>query len=216
MGRPRTFDDTEALDAALACFWGRGYEATSVRDLGEAMGISAPSLYNAFGDKQSLYRECLLHYGRTRTLPMLQHIERENPGIAALPAFFAEIVSRSVSDRERRGCFLVNSALEVAPHDSAMAEVVAAHVNVIRGFLQRAVEAGLASGEIARPVDAAGAADLLMSVLLGIRVLARTQPDRALLERTVCAALVAIGVPEATLGALRSEKVTGRGRGRMQ
>ena len=56
MARPREFDEAVALDAAIQCFWSRGYEATSVRDLADAMGIAGPSLYNTFGDKRTLGR----------------------------------------------------------------------------------------------------------------------------------------------------------------
>lgn len=62
MARPREFDEAVALDAAIQCFWSRGYEATSVRDLADAMGIAGPSLYNTFGDKRTLYRQALEHY----------------------------------------------------------------------------------------------------------------------------------------------------------
>ena len=62
MARPKEFDESEALNAAIQCFWSRGYEATSVRDLADAMGISGPSLYNTFGDKRTLYRQALDHY----------------------------------------------------------------------------------------------------------------------------------------------------------
>ena len=62
MARPREFDEVAALDAAMDCFWRNGYEATSVRDLAARMGITGTSLYNAFGDKRSLFREVLLRY----------------------------------------------------------------------------------------------------------------------------------------------------------
>ena len=59
MARPREFDEVTALEAAIDCFWQRGYEATSVRDLADKMGISAPSLYNAYGDKHALFMQAL-------------------------------------------------------------------------------------------------------------------------------------------------------------
>ena len=59
VARPRSFDEVSALDAAVACFWDRGYSATSVRDLSAEMGISGPSLYNAFGDKRALFCKAL-------------------------------------------------------------------------------------------------------------------------------------------------------------
>src|SRR5271155_5916307 len=62
MARPREFDEGAVLDAAVLCFWSRGYEATSVRDLVEKTGITAASLYNAFGDKRALYQRALDRY----------------------------------------------------------------------------------------------------------------------------------------------------------
>ena len=209
MGRPRSFDEATVLDAALACFWAHGYEATSVRDLTEAMGISGPSLYNAFGDKRELYAEVLEHYCRTRTHPLLERIEQQHAGVAALVAFFGEVVDRSLADRERKGCFLVNSALEVAPHDKMMSKVVAAHVDAIRAFIRRQLQSAQASDEVELAADPSGSADHLLSVLLGLRVLARSRPERELLERTVGSALIAVGVPERRLGAFRAETRAG-------
>lgn len=211
MGRPRTFDDGTVLDAALACFWAHGYEATSVRDLTDAMGISGPSLYNAFGDKRELYAEVLQYYCRTRTHPFMQRIELHHAGVAALVVFFREVVDRSIADRDRKGCFLVNSALEVAPHDKMMAKVVVAHFDAIKGFLRRQLQSAEASGEVALAADADSSADHLLSVLLGLRVLARSRPEHELLERTVGSALIAVGVPKRRLGAFR---VKTRGVGR--
>ncbi len=192
------------LDAALSCFWGRGYEATSIRDLADAMRISGPSLYNAFGDKRSLFLYALDHYCSTRTHPMLVRFEQNRAGAAAIAAFFAEIVDRSVTDRERRGCFLINSALDVAPHDKAMAKVVATHLGAIRAFLFRNFEAAHATGETTISPDANAAADHLLAVLLGIRVLARTRPDRGLLEGIVGSALRSLGVSRSRPAETRS------------
>src|SRR5690242_2106841 len=61
-GRPRSFDADKALDAAMQIFWHKGYEGASLSDLTEAMGINRPSLYAAFGDKESLFRKALARY----------------------------------------------------------------------------------------------------------------------------------------------------------
>ena len=62
MARPREFDEGAVLEAAVQCFWSRGYEGDSVRDVADSMGITGASIYNAFGDKRSLYRRALEHY----------------------------------------------------------------------------------------------------------------------------------------------------------
>src|ERR1700758_923813 len=75
MGRHREFDETAALDAAMDCFWRDGYEGTSVRDLAARMGITGASLYNAFGDKRSLFREVLQHYAERSTRERIARLE---------------------------------------------------------------------------------------------------------------------------------------------
>ncbi|WP_097460255.1 TetR/AcrR family transcriptional regulator [Mangrovitalea sediminis] len=184
MARPRGFDETAVLEKAVQCFWSRGYEAVSVRDLAAEMGIKGASLYNAFGDKRSLYRRALDHYVAQTVGDRLQRLAGVPPR-EALERFYAEIIERSLNDAERKGCLLVNSALEVAPHDDEFREVVAGVLKDIEAFFLRCVTAGQADGSITTRQPAADLARLLLGVLMGIRVLARTRPDRELLEGIV-------------------------------
>ena len=185
MARPREFDETAALDAAVQCFWKRGYEATSTRDLAAKMGITGASLYNAFGDKRSLYRRALDHYVDQSFRDRIGRFEGNFGPRDAIGAFFDEIVKRSLSDKQRKGCMLVNSALEVAPHDPEFHRVVNAVLEQVEAFFLRCVVAGQRDGTIANSQSAEDLARLLLSTLLGIRVLARTRPERALLEGLV-------------------------------
>ena len=104
MARPREFDDATALDAAMNCFWSNGYEATSVRDLAARMGITGTSLYNAYGDKRSLFRQVLQRYAERSTRERIARLESTLPPKQAVRAFLGEIVERSLDDRDRRGC----------------------------------------------------------------------------------------------------------------
>jgi TetR/AcrR family transcriptional repressor of nem operon len=110
MARPREFDEAAVMDAAVQCFWSRGYEATSIRDLAESMGITGASLYNAFGDKRSLYRQALDRYVAQSFGDRVRRFETSLPPREAIGAFFPEIIGRSMRDKERKGCMLVNSA----------------------------------------------------------------------------------------------------------
>jgi len=180
--RPREFDEECALDAAIECFWLRGYEATSVRDLAAAMGISGPSLYNAFGDKRALFVKALRSYLDRSALAMIKRLEASLSPKEAVRRFIEEIIEHSVGDPERRGCFLINSALEVAPHDSELSKFVADRFGDIEAFFHRSIKAAQAEGTIPRDRAPRDLARLLLGVLLGIRVLARSKPNRALLE----------------------------------
>jgi len=185
MARPREFDEAAVLDAAMRCFWQRGYEATSVRELAESMGITGASLYNAFGDKRSLFRKALAHYVASSFDDRVHRFEGHLSPLQAIKAFFAEIIERSLGDEDRKGCMLVNSALEVAPHDPEFQEVVAGVLIKIEAFFGRCVSAGQKTREISCVQPADDLARLLLGVLLGIRVLARTRPEAALLQGLV-------------------------------
>lgn len=176
----------------MCCFWARGYEATSVRDLAEEMGLTGASLYNAFGDKRTLYRRALDHYLQQSVHERVQRLESTNAPYEAVQSFFAEVIERTVSDKQRRGCMLVNSALDVAPDDVELRRFVARELGFIEAFFRRCIAAGQADGSIGSDRKADDLATLLLSVLLGIRVLARTRPRRDLLEAAVEAALAAL------------------------
>jgi len=188
MARPREFDETIVLEAAMERFWAHGYESTSVRDLADCMGITGASLYNAFGDKRSLYRRALDHYLQQSVHDRVGRLERLSP-YPAIRAFFDEIIERSVTDKRRRGCLLVNSALEMAPYDIEFQRIVAQEMIFIETFFRRCIAAGQKDGTISTVRPAAELAKLLLSVLLGIRVLARTRPQRAVLRGAANGAL---------------------------
>jgi TetR/AcrR family transcriptional repressor of nem operon len=182
MARPREFDEAAALEAAVACFWSRGYEATSVRDLAASMGLSAPSLYNAYGDKHALFVQALEHYLDHTARARIRRFEESLPPKEAVRSFIEEIIDRSVDDRERRGCFLINSALEIAPHDAKLGALIADRLGEIERFFHRSIRRAQSEGQVPRGRSAKNIARLLLGVLLGIRVLARVRPERALLE----------------------------------
>ncbi len=196
MARPREFDETAALDAATDCFWQDGYEATSVRDLAARMGITGTSLYNAFGDKRSLFRRALQRYADRSTRERIARLETTLLPKQAVGAFLNEIVERSLDDLDRRGCLLVNSALEIAPHDPELGAEVAARLGEIEAFFRRAVTAAQADGSVPPDRDPADLARLLLGVTLGLRVLARTNPQRELLEGVVRPALALLDWPD--------------------
>src|SRR6201997_1929696 len=195
MGRHREFDETAALDAAMDCFWRDGYEGTSVRDLAARMGITGASLYNAFGDKRSLFREVLQRYAERSTRERIARLESSLPPKQAVRAFLGEIVERSV-DGDRRGCLLVNTALEVAPHNPELRATVASRLGEIEAFFRRTISARQADGSVPPGRDPADLARLLLGVTLGLRVLARSNPQRELLEGVVRPALALLDYPD--------------------
>jgi TetR/AcrR family transcriptional repressor of nem operon len=187
--RPREFDEGVALEAAMQRFWATGYAATSVRDLGGAMGLGQASVYNAFGDKRTLFTQCLDANMRAR----IARLEKTLPPRQAIETFLTEIVERSLESR--LGCLLANAALEVAPHDRDIAAVVAERMGELEAFFRRCVVAGQNDGSISPDADAADVARLLLTTVMGLRVLARGHPQRAVLEGAARQALSVLGKP---------------------
>jgi TetR/AcrR family transcriptional repressor of nem operon len=191
--RPREFDESVAIEAAMQRFWAAGYAATSVRDLGDAMGLGPASVYNAFGDKRTLFTQCLDRYLDANMRARIARVEKTLPPRQAIETFLTEIVERSLENR--LGCLLVNSALEVAPRDKRIADIVAERMSELEAFFRRCVVAGQHDGSISSDEDAADVARLLLTTVMGLRVLARGNPKRTLLEGAVRQALTMLGKP---------------------
>jgi TetR/AcrR family transcriptional repressor of nem operon len=182
LARPRAFDEDKALDAAIECFWRHGLEATSVRDLASEMGINGPSLYNAFGGKHALFVMALERYAQRSMRERVERLEREASAKSAIRGLFHELIEVSIRDQHRRGCLIVNSALEIAPHDVELRGVIASYLHEIEMFFRRCLERGQEAGEIDPAVDPCDMARHFLGIVLGIRVAARFRPERALLE----------------------------------
>jgi TetR/AcrR family transcriptional regulator, transcriptional repressor for nem operon len=191
MARPREFDEEVVLDAVVQCFWARGYESTSVKDLMGRTGLTAASLYNAYGDKRAVFRTALDHYIESSIEERIRRCEALPPR-DAIRSFFDDILRRSLSDRQRKGCMLVNSALEMGPHDPEFRETIAGTLKRIESFFLARVKKGQADGTITSSRSAVGLAQHLLGVLVGVRVLARVRPERSLLEGVISAALASL------------------------
>lgn len=195
MARPREFSEDAVLNAAMKCFWEWGYEATSVRDLAAEMGITGPSLYNAFGDKRSLFRKVLERYAQHSARARIARLEATLPPKKSVQAFISEIVEHSLDDRDRRGCLLVNTALEIAPHDPEIGAEIVGRLGEVEAFFRRAITAAQADKTVPPDRDPKDLARLLLGVTLGIRVLARAKPERKLLEGMARPALALLDWP---------------------
>jgi TetR/AcrR family transcriptional repressor of nem operon len=191
MGRPREFDEGVALDRAMQCFWRLGYEATSVRDLAENMELTSASVYNTFGDKLSLYRRALEHYVEISIVDRINRLQSCGP-LEAIEGFFAEMIERSLKDPERKGCMLVNAAMEMAPRDPDLGKLVTNALRQIETFFRRCVQRGQEDGHITQASPALDMARMLLGVQMGLRVMARSRPEPALLQGMVRAAMMAL------------------------
>jgi TetR/AcrR family transcriptional regulator, transcriptional repressor for nem operon len=196
MARPRTFDESDALDAAVACFWRRGLGATSVRDLATEMGLNCPSLYNTFGDKRAVFAQALERYATRFLRERIQRLEQQHSPKAAIGAYFEELIARSLADPDQRGCLIINTALEVAADDAELRPVICGYLAEIERFFRDRLQRARASGEIPATLEPDDTARLFLGLVLGIRVVARVKPERALLEGMAQPALALLDLPD--------------------
>ncbi|CAG2134382.1 HTH-type transcriptional repressor BdcR [compost metagenome] len=195
MARPRQFDAAAALAAAQNTFLDKGYQATSTRELTQAMGLTQPSLYNAFGDKRSLFLLALDDYLNKSLRARIARAEANHPPAQAIAAFFGESVERALADPQHRGCMLINASLDASSDDPALREVVAEELDDLRAFFERSVRAAQAAGTLDAGFVPEDVAANLLAVQVGLRVLSRVMPERALLEAMVRQALSMLNLP---------------------
>lgn len=201
MARPRSFDETAAMDVVVRQFWARGFEATSVRDLEAATGLGMTSLYNAFGGKRALFRAALAHYSERQTGECLRELEHLSSPAERIRTFVAQLIEAALDDPDRMGCLVINTAIELGPHDPEIAAIVAGHLDVVEAFFRRNFEAAQQAGEADLSVSPADAARSFSTLMFGLRVLARTRPDRDTMEGAVHPLLALLHTNESALPA---------------
>ncbi|MDX2160333.1 MAG: TetR family transcriptional regulator [bacterium] len=192
MARPKEFDRTKTVDKALEIFWCKGYEATSVQDLLDAMEINRGSMYDTFHDKYSLYVEALSRYEATEAAPLFAVLNEPMTGRAAIDQFFDTLLDEITHDTKRKGCFVVNTIIELAPHDKALHHRVQAILASGEASFERTIRRGQQDGSINAAADAIQMARLLNNTVQGMRVLGKVNPDRAMLHDVAAAALNAL------------------------
>lgn len=181
MARLQEFNTEEALRKAMNMFWQKGYEATSLADLLEAMGLSKSSLYAAFGGKRELFIAAFDAYREERTREM-HHILDQGPARPAIARFFRKVVTDVESGDSLRGCMSINQAVELAPHDPEVRRRVFEDLALIEDALTRTIERGQADGSIRRSDNARNLARLLVLAFPGVQVMARAGGERTQLD----------------------------------
>jgi TetR/AcrR family transcriptional repressor of nem operon len=173
VARPIEFDRLQAVNRALALFWRQGYQATTLAELLQTMGIGRSSFYAAFTDKRTFFIECLDLWA-ARTLDLLQRARTERPPMDALQDFFERSFVGARGAKAHWGCMLVNTVLEMAGVDDELAARASHHM----GEMQRVFQVCLLDAG-ATPARAEELAAMLMLFNEGIRVSSRRRLPEA-------------------------------------
>ncbi|MEJ8650514.1 TetR/AcrR family transcriptional regulator [Streptomyces sp. MS1.AVA.3] len=195
-GRPRSFDRETALEQAVRSFWERGYEATSISDLTRAMGIGAPSLYAAFGDKRALFDEVVAEYGRHYGGFLSRAVAEEPTARRGVERGLREAAVEYTLPGRPRGCLVISAALNISPASSEVAASLREkRLSNVREIAD-AVRADIASGELPPDTDPGALAAFVGAVIQGMSQRARDGAERTELEAIAELALKAW--PEST------------------
>lgn len=172
----KNFDVDLALTRAMQAFWAHGYEATSMQDLVTATGINRASIYATYGDKRALFLTALRKYDGEIRRRMLAELAETTPPAEAIASVFDKFISQTSLPQGNWGCFLVNTALELAAHDGEIAELVNAAHDEIEAFFLAMIRKGQQSGAFAADRDAKPLAHQALASLLGMLVMIRSRP----------------------------------------
>lgn len=191
-GRPRSFDTDTALEQATQVFWRHGFTGTSLSDLTEATGLSKPSLYAAFGDKESLYLHCLERYVARQVALQAELLEQEPDARRAVERFMRTMAAMQSDPSLPGGCFVVNGTADCG--NPATPQAVEAALRKVSGstterLQQRLLQAERA-GELPPGLDAARLARLFSAVLTGMAVMSKAGQPQARLDEVVDAAMM--------------------------
>jgi TetR/AcrR family transcriptional regulator, transcriptional repressor for nem operon len=179
MARTKDFDENEVLTRAMNLFWSRGYGATSMEDLVNELGISRSSLYDTYTDKHTLFIKALGNY---------QHMSAEKiREIAAHPGPAKETVKKLIElstdnflgGKNRKGCFLVNAGVEVAPHDKEVNNMVCRNDQEMEEVFYQVIQKGKKKGEIKNRRDARSLARFIFNTMKGLQVTSKSASDKS-------------------------------------
>src|SRR6185312_9406805 len=154
MARTKDFDEDEVLAKAMNLFWLKGYNGTSMQDLVDRLGISRSSLYDTYGDKHALFLKSLENYRKISAERMEKIGRGATSAKDAVRKVLEYTIGELVKDKDHKGCFLVNAAVEMAPHDKEVNSMLCENDRQMGEYFYETIKNGQESGEITNAQDA--------------------------------------------------------------
>lgn len=170
MARTKNFNQEEVLDKAVQLFWRKGYNETSANDLVKELGLSRSSLYDTYGDKKTLFINSLNRYRKTVVAEMIKIIDNSTDVKSTLKDIFRLIIEQDIEAKIPKGCFIVNSAIELSSYDHEIAKIVELNQLGIEEALEKAIIKGQKNGTVSNIQKATDLAKFFYNSIVGIRV----------------------------------------------
>ncbi|MFV1851892.1 MAG: TetR/AcrR family transcriptional regulator [Thalassospira sp.] len=192
MPRPRAFDEESVLDNAMNIFWSKGFESTSVQDLVDETGLNRASMYASFGDKKALFLRVLDHYSQKISAKRFADLREMEDGRAAIEKTFRDTAKTGCAEGRHKGCLMVNSGMELAPHDPETAAIAHQAFRRVEEMFAAALTRGIKDGTIPEDKNVRALARFLAGSIQGVQLMSRRGADQETLEdytNTILAAL---------------------------
>jgi AcrR family transcriptional regulator len=184
-GRPRGFDRDDVLDRAMRLFWERGFEATSVSELTEAMGITPPTLYTFFGDKKHLFLEAVDRYQTGPGCFGMKALTEEPTAERAMRRLLLDAVASYSNPKGPKGCLVVLGAINCAAESTDVFNAVADKRRAAESAVRSRITAAQTARELSEDVDVDALTGQMIATLYGLAIKARDGASRASLNRIV-------------------------------
>ena len=191
MARLREFDEEKALDAAMHLFWEKGYSATSLSDLTAKMGIQRPSLYAAFGDKEGLFEAAFRKYTKLHASKIRIKLQNR-PVKEGIRTFFKELVEEEYKKETNKGCFCINTMVELASHNEKFEILTREHQMYLSVLFQELIDEGVRNGEFTNNLNSKALAQMLVTSLVGLTVMIKSRPERSFVDNSLAVILTVL------------------------
>lgn len=185
MVRTRTFDPTIALTKAVELFSSKGYSETSMEDIVKATGVSRYGIYGTFGNKRDLFEQALDRYADSMGKQAFLRLLEPDASLDHIRKIFRERVCDMCCAEESKGCLFIHTAMELAPQDDDLRDVLQKFMARMSKLFAVGLEAAKARGEVRESLDVKAAGELLTSTMFGLAVLGRTGFTRETLDGIV-------------------------------
>lgn len=192
MARTKVFNEAEVLDRAMNLFWEKGYHATSAQDLVDGLGISRSSLYDTYGDKHSLFVMALKRYREERIDPVIQGVSSADDIEAYIRFIFEAVKEDALSESRSRGCFMVNSAVELGTVDRDVAVIANEIMKDTEDMITKAIEKGQQRGVFTKTHSASSLSRFIFNSLNGLRVTMKFDASKKMFEDIVNVCLASL------------------------
>lgn len=182
MPRPRAFDEESVLDNAMNIFWSKGFESTSVQDLVDETGLNRASMYASFGDKKALFLRVLDHYSQKISAKRFADLREMEDGRTAIEKTFRDTAKTGCAEGRHKGCLMVNSGMELAPHDPETAAIAHQAFRRVEDMFAAALTRGIKGGTIPKNKNVRALARFLAGSIQGVQLMSRRGADQETLE----------------------------------